>query len=75
MNSAADVWTRVLYIMENELGLSSTTISTWFDDAKAVSLKNDKFVLKTPAKFKKDIILNHHSGKIKEALYKLFLPI
>lgn len=72
MNSAADVWTRVLYIMENELGMSSTTISTWFDDAKAVSLKNDKFVLKTPAKFKKDIILNHHSGKIKEALYKLF---
>lgn len=72
MNSAADVWTKVLFIMENELGMSSTTISTWFDDAKALSLKNETFILETPAKFKKDIILNHHADKIKEALFKLF---
>lgn len=72
MNSAADVWAKVLTILKNDLGMSETTLSTWFDDATAVSLTGDKLVLVTPAKFKKEVILNHHADKIREALKLLF---
>lgn len=72
MNSAADVWATVLNLMEKELGMSTTTIATWFDDANAVSLTGDKLVIVTPAKFKKEVIINHHADKIKEALKLLF---
>ena len=57
MNSAAAVWAKVLSIMSEDLGMSATTISTWFDDANAVSLTGDKLVLVTPAKFKKNMII------------------
>ena len=43
MNSPADIWAKVLSLMENEM--TATTINTWFDDARAVSLDADKFVL------------------------------
>ncbi len=72
MNSAADVWGKIINIMESELNMSKTTISTWFDDLNAVSLSNDKLILVTPAKFKKEIILNHHASKIRDALKILF---
>jgi len=72
MNSAAELWAKVLTIMSEELGMSATTISTWFDDANAVSLTGDKLVLVTPAKFKKNMILNLYQDKILEALKILF---
>lgn len=72
MNCAADVWAKVMDLMENELGMSATTLATWFDDVNAVSLTNTKLVLVTPAQFKKEIILNHHAAKIREALKLLF---
>jgi len=72
MNNASDVWAKILSIMEHELGMSQTTVSTWFDDLTAVSLSNNNLILVTPAKFKKEIILNHHAAKIREALKLLF---
>jgi len=70
MNSAAEIWTRVLKLMESDL--TSTTLSTWFDDAEAVSLDADCFVLYTPSNFKKDIITSRYLPNIQKALKELF---
>ncbi|MEG2377848.1 MAG: hypothetical protein RSC43_05770 [Clostridia bacterium] len=69
MNSAADVWALVLNILEKQLGMSTTTIATWFDDANAVSLSGDKLVLVTPAKFKKEVILFY----LRQLLFEFFI--
>ena len=40
MNSPADIWAKVLSLMENDM--TATTINTWFDDARAVALEEDR---------------------------------
>ena len=70
MNSAAEIWKRVLKLMENEL--TSTTLNTWFDDAEAVSLDENTFVLYTPSNFKRDIIVSRYLPNIQNALRELF---
>lgn len=72
MNSAADVWAKILSIMSEQMNMSETTISTWFDDANAVSLTSEKLVLATSAKWKKNMILGLYKDKILEALKILF---
>ena len=47
MNPAADIWAKVLALMQNEM--TTTTINTWFDDTTAVELEGDRFVLYSPA--------------------------
>ena len=69
MNSPADIWAKVLSLMENEM--TATTINTWFDDARAVSLDADKFVLHTPSNFKRDIILSRYLPAVQKALHEL----
>ena len=54
MNSAAEIWNRVLSLMEGPL--TSTTLNTWFDDTEALSLTPDRLTLYTPSDFKRDII-------------------
>ena len=39
MNSPADIWAKVLSLMEADM--TATTINTWFDDARAISLDAD----------------------------------
>jgi len=70
MNSAQEVWKRVLALMEGEL--TATTLNTWFDDAQAVALEGDRFVLYTPSGFKKDIIAARYVPAIQKALRELF---
>ena len=70
MNSPADVWAMVLKLMEADM--TATTINTWFDDAKAVSLDAKQFVLYTPSNFKRDIILSRYLPAIQKALHELF---
>ena len=70
MNLPADIWTKVLSLMEGDM--TSTTINTWFDDASAVSLDENRFVLHTPANFKRDIILSRYLPAIQKALRELF---
>ena len=43
MNVPDDIWKKVLSLMEREM--TSTTINTWFDDARALSLEGDCFTL------------------------------
>ena len=52
--------------------MTATTINTWFDDATAVALEDDRFVLYSPTRFKRDIIATRYVSKIQNALRELF---
>ena len=56
--------------MENDM--TATTINTWFDDAVAVALEEDRFILHTPTNFKRDIIIKRYLPAVKKALQELF---
>ena len=70
MNLPADIWAKVLSLMEGDM--TATTINTWFDDASAVALEDDRFVLYTPTNFKRDIIQSRYVPVIQKALHELF---
>lgn len=70
MNSAADVWVRILTLMENTL--TQTTITTWFSDIEPLSLEENRFILYTPTAFKKGIIESRYLTHVEKALYELF---
>ena len=70
MNPAADVWSKVITLMQPDM--TATTINTWFDDAEAVSLDANRFVLHTPSNFKRDIIVSRYLPAIQQALHELF---
>jgi len=70
MNSAADVWTKVLKILSEDL--TETAISTWFDDCCAVELSENRLFLHTPSVFKKSVIEGRFTGTIKSALNEIF---
>lgn len=52
--------------------MTATTINTWFDDAVAVALEEDRFVLHTPTNFKRDIVISRYVPAIQKALRELF---
>ena len=70
MNSAADIWAKVLSLMEGDL--TPTAINTWFDDSVAVELTDSSFVIYTPTAFKQQIISARYLPYIKKALKELF---
>jgi len=70
MNSASDVWNRVLAILRNDL--TQTAISTWFDDCTAVKLLDCRLILHTPSEFKRNTIENRFIGFIRNALFEIF---
>jgi chromosomal replication initiator protein len=70
MNSAADVWSKVLKILGNEL--TSTAITAWFDDCRAVEISDNRLVICTTSNFKKDVIEGRFLGSLKNALKELF---
>ncbi|MCI9403340.1 MAG: chromosomal replication initiator protein DnaA [Oscillospiraceae bacterium] len=70
MNSPSELWARILKLMEADL--TPTTLTTWFDDAEAVALEEDRFVLYTPSNFKRDTIVSRYVPAIQKALKELF---
>ncbi len=70
MNPASDVWDKVIELMRPEM--TSTTINTWFDDTSAVALEEDRFILYSPTRFKRDIIAARYVSFIQRALHELF---
>ena len=70
MNSAADVWNKVLKILSEDL--TETAIATWFDDCHAFELSDNRLFLHTPSVFKKGVIESRFIGTIKSALSELF---
>ena len=72
MNFPADIWAKVLSLMETEGDMTATTINTWFDDAVPVALEANRFILHTPTNFKRDIIVSRYLPAIQKALHELF---
>ena len=70
MNPAADIWEKVLSLLRQNM--TETTINTWFDDIQAISLEGDRFILYTPMKLKRDIIVSRYLPSIRDALNELF---
>ena len=70
MNSAVDVWNKVLDILRKDL--TETAISTWFDDCSAVELSVNRLFLHTPSSYKKEVIEGRFTGSIRSALNDLF---
>ena len=70
MNPAAEIWAKVIELMQTDM--TATTINTWFDDASAVSLDENRFVLYSPTRFKRDIIASRYVPFIQNALHELF---
>jgi len=70
MDSALEIWKRVLALMEGEL--TSTTLNTWFDDTEAVGFEPDRLILYTPSPFKQGIITSRYVPYIQKALRELF---
>lgn len=70
MNSLSDIWKAVL----DKLGenLTSTSISTWFDDCVPVEIDGSTLVLQTSSDFKRDIIVSRFSDTIKNAMSEIF---
>ena len=70
MNSAADIWAKVLDLMQADM--TPVTLNTWFDDTVAVDLEEDRFILCSPTPFKRDIISKRYTPYIQKALKELF---
>lgn len=70
MNSAADIWERVLSLMKQTM--TETTITTWFSDTEPVALDENRFILHVPTDFKREIVVSRYLGDIKKALFDLF---
>ena len=70
VNSPADIWAKVLSLMEADM--TATAINTWFDDCTAVALEEDRFVIHSPTNFKRDIIRKRYVPNIQKALHELF---
>lgn len=70
MNPAAEVWNKVKALMGAEM--TATTLNTWFDDAQAIALEEDRFILYSPTRLKRDIIAARYIQPIQNALHELF---
>jgi len=70
MNSATEVWKRVLDILRGEL--TSTAIDTWFNDTEAVDISENRLILCCPSDFKKVVIEGRFLQPIEDALREIF---
>jgi len=70
MNSATDLWGKVLEILSKDL--TQTAISTWFDECNAVELSNNRLVIHTPSLYKKEVLEGRFLGTIRSALNEIF---
>ena len=70
INSAADVWAKVLLLMQADM--TPVTIETWFSDATAVAIESDRLVLCSPSQFNRGMIKKLYIPTIQKALKELF---
>ncbi len=70
INSAADVWAKVLLLMQADM--TPVTIETWFSDATAVAIDGDCLILCSPSQFNRGMIKKLYIPTIQKALKELF---
>jgi chromosomal replication initiator protein len=70
VNSKEEV---LAFLLENmSKKISETVLKTWFEDARIVSLDEEKCVIQTSAPFKRDILKSYYTEPVRDALYELF---
>jgi len=70
MNSAAEVWKKVLSIMGQSL--SSVTLKTWFEVVEPVALDGTRLIIYSPDEFGRTNIRTYYIPIIQKALFELF---
>jgi len=70
MNSAIDIWDKVLGLLRKDL--TDVAISTWFADCKSIEFSDNRLILHTPSPYNKKVIEERFLGTIKSALGELF---
>ncbi|MCL2628468.1 MAG: chromosomal replication initiator protein DnaA [Oscillospiraceae bacterium] len=70
MNSATDIWEKILGLLRKDL--TEVAISTWFDECSAVELSGNRLFIHTPSAYNKKVIEERFLGTIKGALGELF---
>ncbi len=70
MYSSAYVWAKILSYLEERL--TSTMVSTSFDDAEIVELNEEHLILYSPSDFRRDIISRRYCVMIQDALKEIF---
>ena len=70
MDSLNDIWDEVLRLLSEEL--SQTTINTWFNECCPLELSLGTLTVYTPSEFKKTIISERYSERLKKILKNLF---
>ena len=70
MTSAVDIWEKVKSLMERDM--TAVSIDTWFGDAEAVALEEDRFILCVPNEFKQGVIRDRYLPIARASLKELF---
>ena len=70
MYASAYVWAKVLGYLEERL--TSTIVSTWFDDAEVVELNEENLIIYSPSELRREVIARRCTDHIQDALKELF---
>ena len=70
MYSSAYVWAKVLIYLEERL--TSTLVSTYFDDAEVVELNEEHLILYSPTDYRREVIRQRYCVLIQDALSEQF---
>ena len=66
MYSSAYTWAKVLSYLEQQL--TSTVVSTWFDDAEILELTESRLTILSPSEFRRDTIQRRWIPYIQDAM-------
>ena len=70
MYASAYVWAKVLSYLEERM--TSTIVSSAFDDAEIVELTEDHLIIYSPSDFRREVISRRYCVMIQDALKEIF---
>ncbi len=70
MYSSAYVWAKVLGYLEDRL--TTTLVSSWFDDADVVELNDEQLIISTGSAYRREMIAARCKDHIKDAMKSIF---
>lgn len=70
MYSNAYIWAKVVGLLEERL--TSTFVSSWFDDAELIDLTDKELIIFSPSDYRRDIIQRRLSQHITDAVKEIF---
>ena len=70
MSAASYAWAKIINYLEEQL--TSTVVSSFFEDTEVMEITEDKVILYTPNEFHKSIIERRYAAYVEDALKELF---